>query len=35
LRVVWPDGSVEEFAGGPADRIVVIEKGTGDAEQRE
>jgi hypothetical protein len=35
LRVVWPDGNTEEFAGGPTDHLVVIEKGTGDAEKHE
>jgi hypothetical protein len=29
LRVVWPDGVEESFAGGPADRLVVLRKGEG------
>ncbi len=29
LRVVWPDGSEEAFAGGAADRVVLLEKGHG------
>jgi hypothetical protein len=29
LRVLWPDGTEEEFAGGPADREVVLRKGGG------
>jgi hypothetical protein len=29
LTVTWPDGAVERFAGGPADRELVLRKGTG------
>jgi hypothetical protein len=29
VDVAWPDGSREEFAGGPADRAVVLRKGEG------
>jgi hypothetical protein len=29
IRVLWPDGSDEIFAGGPADRLLVVRKGTG------
>ena len=29
LSVVWPDGTEEVFAGGPADRLVVLRKGEG------
>ena len=27
--VRWPDGLLEEFAGGEADRLVVVERGQG------
>lgn len=30
FRVVWPDGTEERFAGGPADRFVTLKKGTGE-----
>jgi hypothetical protein len=29
LRVLWPDGMEETFAGGPADQVVVLRKGEG------
>ncbi len=29
IDVVWPDGTSETFAGGPADREIKLEKGTG------
>jgi hypothetical protein len=29
IEVLWPDGSVERFPGGPADRVVVLHKGEG------
>ena len=29
IEVLWPDGSREEFSGGPADRIVEVRKGQG------
>ena len=29
IEVRWPDGSREEFAGGPADRPVMVRKGEG------
>jgi hypothetical protein len=29
VAVRWPDGSSEVFPGGPADRLVVVEKGSG------
>lgn len=29
IRVLWPDGTEESFEGGPADRHVVLSKGTG------
>jgi hypothetical protein len=29
IRVVWPDGAVERFAGGAADRVVIVRKGEG------
>jgi hypothetical protein len=29
ITVRWPDGLVEEFAGGPADRVVVLRRGEG------
>jgi enediyne biosynthesis protein E4 len=29
IEVTWPGGSVEEFAGGPADRKITVEKGKG------
>jgi hypothetical protein len=29
IEVTWPDGSTEVFAGGPADRSLVLRKGTG------
>jgi hypothetical protein len=29
IRVLWPDGSEETFAGGPADRHLVLRKGGG------
>jgi hypothetical protein len=29
IRVVWPDGSKESFAGGAADRALVLKKGAG------
>jgi hypothetical protein len=30
LTVTWPDGAVERFAGGPADRELVLRKGAGE-----
>ncbi len=29
VRVFWPDGTEEEFPGGPADRVVTLRKGEG------
>jgi hypothetical protein len=29
IRVIWPDGTEEEFGGGPSDRLMVLSKGTG------
>ena len=29
VEVAWPDGSRERFAGGPADRVVVLRQGEG------
>lgn len=29
IEVRWPDGSREEFAGGPTDREVIVQQGTG------
>jgi hypothetical protein len=29
VRVLWPDGTAEEFPGGPADRTVTLARGTG------
>jgi hypothetical protein len=29
LRVLWPDGTEEAFAGGAADRVVILRKGEG------
>jgi hypothetical protein len=29
IEVVWPDGTVESFPGGPTDRLVVLRKGEG------
>lgn len=29
IHVVWPDGSEENFPGGPVDRFVVLQKGSG------
>jgi hypothetical protein len=29
IRVTWPDGAVEQFPGGPADRHLTIRKGEG------
>ncbi len=29
ILVSWPDGSKEEFQGGPADRAIVLRKGEG------
>ncbi|WP_145367445.1 CRTAC1 family protein [Maioricimonas rarisocia] len=29
IRVIWPDGTEEEFPGAEADQVLVIEKGTG------
>ena len=29
LRIQWPDGSTEEFPGGPADRIIQVNRGQG------
>ena len=29
IRVLWPDGAEETFPGGPADRVVPLDKGTG------
>jgi hypothetical protein len=29
IHVAWPDGSAEDFPGGPADRLVVLHKGAG------
>ena len=31
VNVVWPDGSEEQFDGGPADQIVTLRKGSGKA----
>ena len=30
LRVVWPDGAVEEFPGRAADQVVTLRKGEGE-----
>jgi hypothetical protein len=29
IRVIWPDGIDEVFAGGPVDRHIVVRKGSG------
>jgi hypothetical protein len=29
IEVLWPDGATETFAGGPADRLVILRKGEG------
>jgi len=29
IKVVWPDGVIEEFPGGPSDRLLILCKGTG------
>jgi hypothetical protein len=29
IRVLWPDGAEEEFAGGQADRVITLRKGEG------
>ena len=29
ITVVWPDGTEEVFPGGPCDRSLVLQKGTG------
>jgi hypothetical protein len=29
IEVIWPGGRPERFAGGPANRIIVLEKGKG------
>jgi len=29
IKVVWPDGVIEEFPGGPSDRLLILRKGTG------
>ena len=29
IRVNWPDGSREEFRGGPVDRLIVLREGMG------
>jgi hypothetical protein len=29
LEVLWPDGGKESFPGGPADRVLVLQKGKG------
>jgi enediyne biosynthesis protein E4 len=34
LRVLWPDGAEEGFRGGPVDRVVVLEKGKGEAVEK-
>jgi hypothetical protein len=31
IRVTWPDGTREEFPGGPADRLVTVNRGAGKA----
>lgn len=33
IQVLWPDGSSETFPGGPADRALVLRKGTGTVAQ--
>jgi hypothetical protein len=33
ITVLWPDGSREKFAGGPADRPVVVAKGKGEKQR--
>jgi hypothetical protein len=33
IQVFWPDGTSENFDGGPADRFVVLEKGKGKISQ--
>jgi hypothetical protein len=34
VRVLWPDGALERFPGGPADRVLVLRKGEGTAAPR-
>jgi hypothetical protein len=34
VRVDWPDGRSETFAGGEADRVWVLERGKGEEVQR-
>jgi hypothetical protein len=29
IRILWPDGTAEDFPGQPADRAIVLHKGTG------
>jgi hypothetical protein len=29
VRVLWPDGTEERFAGGPVDRVMVLKQGEG------
>ena len=29
IRIVWPEGQEEVFPGGPADRLLVLQKGSG------
>jgi hypothetical protein len=31
IRVVWPDGTAESFSGRPADQVIVLRKGDGQA----
>lgn len=33
IQVLWPDGTSENFDGGPADRFIVLEKGKGKSSQ--
>ena len=32
IEIIWPGGAREIFPGGSADRVVVIERGSGDSE---
>jgi hypothetical protein len=33
IQVLWPDGTSENFEGGPADRFIILEKGKGKSSQ--
>jgi enediyne biosynthesis protein E4 len=33
IQVLWPDGTSENFSGGPADRFIVLEKGKGNSSE--